>query len=412
MLDRYVRDRPCFLSRYDGHMALVNSRALELAGVTASTVDPAGGEIGRDPANKQPTGILRDNAMSLVADLVPPITDEEMAEAVAAALELARRLGVTSLDDMAGEGPEVRRRLLRLYQQFAREGRLTARVHLRWPLEAWSDLADLGVQNDFGQDRLTIGGVKGFIDGSLGSSTAKMWQPYLNEPNSTGIFVTAPELLGAMIRKADEAGLAVAVHAIGDRGNSTLLDLFADVARANGPRDRRFRIEHAQHLRPEDFGRFAQQNVIASMQPYHAIDDGRWAEGRIGGDRCKSSYAFRSLLDHGARLAFGSDWPVAPLDPLAGIDAAVNRRTVDGAHPDGWFPEQRITVAEAVRAYTLDAAYASFAEERLGSITPGKLADLVVLSRDILAEGERSSVAEAKVIMTVMAGQIVYDSQP
>jgi predicted amidohydrolase YtcJ len=273
-------------------------------------------------------------------------------------------------------------------------------------------LAELGVQAGFGSDFVTIGGLKGFIDGSLGSSTAKLWAPYANEPNSTGIYVTAPERLGELIRKADAAGLAVAVHAIGDRGNATLLALFAEAAGRNGPRDRRFRIEHAQHLRAEDFAKFSAGGVIASMQPYHAIDDGRWAEGRIGVERCRSSYAFRSLLDHGARLAFGSDWPVAPLDPLAGIDAAVNRRTLDGLHPNGWFPEQRISVVEAIRAYTLDAAYANSAESRLGSIAPGMLADLVVLSCDILADEERSRIAEAKVTMTVVGGRIVYEAEP
>lgn len=412
ILDRYVPDRPCFLVRYDGHMAVANSQALKLAGITAATADPPGGEIVRNPASKAPSGILRDAAMGLVSEIAPDISDDEMTESILAALELASRLGVTSLDDMAGDGHEGRRRLLRIYQQLAREGRLTARIQLRWPLEAWSELAELGVQAGFGSDFVTIGGLKGFIDGSLGSSTAKLSAPYANEPNSTGIYVTAPERLGELIRKADAAGLAVAVHAIGDRGNATLLALFAEAAGRNGPRDRRFRIEHAQHLRAEDFAKFSAGGVIASMQPYHAIDDGRWAEGRIGVERCRSSYAFRSLLDHGARLAFGSDWPVAPLDPLAGIDAAVNRRTLDGLHPNGWFPEQRISIVEAIRAYTLDAAYANSAESRLGSIAPGMLADLVVLSCDILADEERSRIAEAKVTMTVVGGRIVYEAEP
>ncbi|HEV3338861.1 MAG TPA: amidohydrolase [Pirellulales bacterium] len=408
LLDRYVADRPCFLVRYDGHMGLANSRALELAGITRRTADAAGGRIDRDDGG-QPTGALRDAAMRLVEDLIPATTDEEMAEAVESALELARKLGVTSIDDMAGEGSDVRRRLLRLYQQLARSGRLTSRVQLRWPLPDWSELADLGIEAGFGNDRLWVGGLKGFVDGSLGSSTAKMWQPYLNDPRNAGIFVTSPQRLGELIQQADGAGLAIAVHAIGDQANSTLLDLFADAALRNGPRERRFRIEHAQHLREEDFGRFGRQHVIASMQPYHAIDDGRWAEERIGAKRCASSYAFRSLLDHGARLAFGSDWPVAPLDPLAGIDAAVNRRTLDGAHPAGWFAEQRISVPEAVRAYTLDAAFANSAEDRVGSIAVGKLADLVVLSRDILADDERATVAQARVVMTIVEGRVAYE---
>jgi predicted amidohydrolase YtcJ len=410
LLDRYVAGRPCFLNRYDGHMGLANSRALGLAGITPGTADPAGGQIDRDERGS-PTGILRDAAMRLVEDLIPPMTDEEMAEAVESALRLAGELGVTSLDDMAGEAPEVRRRLLRLYQKLAHRRRLTARIQLRWPLSEWTQLADLGIEAGFGDDRLSIGALKGFVDGSLGSSTAKMRQPYLNDPRNTGIFVTPPQRLGQWIRQADAAGLAVAVHAIGDKANSTLLDLFAEAARSNGQRDRRFRIEHAQHLVTKDFGRFAEQKVIASMQPYHAIDDGRWAEGRIGAQRCASSYAFRSLLDHGARLAFGSDWPVAPLDPLVGIDAAVNRRTLDGAHPEGWFAQQAISAAEAVRAYTLDAAFANFAETRVGSISVGKLADLVVLSRDILADGERASITQTRVLLTIVDGRVAYEAK-
>ena len=210
-------------------------------------------------------------------------------------------------------------------------------------------------------------------------------------------------------RAPTRPGLSVAVHAIGDRANAELLDIFAEVAKKNGPRDRRFRIEHAQHLRPRDYARFKALNVIASLQPYHAIDDGRWAEGRIGAQRCASSYACRSLLDAGAHLAFGSDWSVAPLNPLLGIDAAVNRRTLDGKHPKGWFAEQKISVAEAIEAYTLGSAYAAFQEKDRGSLEVGKLADLVVLSRDILAESERDRIAATQVLTTIVGGKIVHE---
>ncbi len=235
-----------------------------------------------------------------------------------------------------------------------------------------------------------------------------MFEPYLNEPGSTGVFVTPLDRLRELIRQADAAGLSVAVHAIGDRANAELLDIYAEVARVNGPRDHRFRVEHAQHLRPQDYPRFKAQGVIASMQPYLVIDDGRWAEGRIGTPRCAASYAYRSLLDAGARLALGSDWSVAPLSPLLGIDAAVNRRTLDGKHPGGWFPEQKITVAEAVEGYTLGAAYAAFQEKERGSLEPGKLADLVVLSRDILAGAERGHISETRVEVTVVGGKVVF----
>lgn len=412
LLDRYLPDRPCMLRRYDGHMALVNSRTLELANIGLATLDPPGGVIVRDPETKQPTGLLRDTAMGLVDDLIPPLTDEELAAAVGAALDAARRVGITILDDMAGLSADEQRRLFRCYQRLAAEEKLTARIHLRWPLGAWPELAELGVQSGFGGSWLTIGGLKGFCDGSLGSSTAKLFQPYLHEPQSTGVFVTSPQRLKDLVTSADRAGLAVAVHAIGDRANAVTLDVFAAAAEANGRRDRRFRVEHAQHLRPQDFERFAARGVIASMQPYHAIDDGRWAEQRLGAERCASSYAFRSFLDQGVRLAFGSDWPVAPLDPLLGIDAAVNRRTLDGEHPEGWFAAQRITVAEALEAYTIGSAYAVRREHELGSLTPGKLADLVVLSHDIMDEAQRDQIAETTVEFTIVGGRVVYQAAP
>jgi predicted amidohydrolase YtcJ len=251
--------------------------------------------------------------------------------------------------------------------------------------------------------------VKGFVDGSLGSSTAKMYEPYLNEPDSTGVYVTPPGKLQEYIEGADKAKLSVAVHAIGDRANAELLDIYAAVAKKNGARGRRFRVEHAQHLRPRDYGRFKELGVIASMQPYHAVDDGRWAEGRIGAERCASSYANRSLLDAGARVAFGSDWSVAPLDPLLGIDAAVNRRTLDGKHPKGWFPKQKVSVAEAIEAYTLTSAYAAFQEKERGSLAVGKLADLVVLSRDVLDPKEGDNIARTRVDVTVVGGKVVYE---
>ena len=411
LIDKYVADRPVFLRRYDGHMGVVNTRVLQMAGIDAQTPDPAGGVIYRKPGSREPSGILRDNAMGLVDGLIPAATQAEIAEAVRAALDEARREGVTSAQDMDGSARATRQKLFRLYQELARSGRLTVRIDLRWPLAEWNALADLGVEKSLGGDWVKIGGLKGFIDGSLGSSTARMFEPFVNEPGSAGVYVTPPAKLREYILAADRAGLAVAVHAIGDRANADMLDIFAEVAKINGPRDRRFRIEHAQHLRPEDYRRFRDIGVIASMQPYHAIDDGRWAEGRIGVRHCASSYAFRALLDAGARLAFGSDWSVAPLSPLAGIDAAVNRRTLDGKHPEGWFPEQRISVAEAIEAYTLTSAYAGFEEKDRGSLEPGKLADMVLLSRDILADTERDHITETQVVMTMVGGKVAYEKR-
>jgi len=411
LIDKYVAARPVFLRRYDGHMAVVNTSVLRLAGITAETPDPPGGVIYRELGSQEPSGVLRDNAMSLVERHIPATTEREIVEAVRAALMEARQVGVTSAQDMDGSGTGTRRRLFRLYQQLARQGKMTLRIDLRWPLADWRSLSALGIEANFGDDWVRIGGVKGFVDGSLGSSTAKMFAPYLHEKSSTGVYVTPLNRLREYIEGADAAGLSVAVHAIGDRANAELLDLFAEAAKKNGPRDRRFRIEHAQHLRPSDYKRFKQLSVIASLQPYHAIDDGRWAEGRIGAECCASSYACRSLLDAGARLAFGSDWSVAPLNPLLGIDAAVNRRTLDGKHPGGWFPEQKIRVAEAIEAYTLGSAYAAFQEKERGSLEVGKLADLVVLSRDILAASERDHIAETRIVMTIVGGKIVYEKR-
>lgn len=410
LLDRYVSDRPVFLTRYDGHMAVANTVALRAARITADTPDPPGGLIHRKPGTREPTGALGDNAMDLVSGLIPAPSDEEVAEAVLRALDEARRVGVTSVEDMAGGDAADRLKLLRLYRRLADSGRLTVRVSLRWPLEAYGEAARLIEAEGAGDEWVRIGGVKGFVDGSLGSSTAKFFEPYEGRDDGyDGLFVTPPARLKELVKAADAAGLSVAVHAIGDRANAELLDVFGEVAK-DGPRDRRFRIEHVQHLRPADYPRFAALGVVASMQPYHAIDDGRWAEGRIGAARCASSYAFGSLAAAGAPLAFGSDWPVAPLDPLAGLDAAVNRRTLDGRHPQGWFPEQRIPVETALAAWTAGSARAGFAEDR-GTLEPGKLADFAALSADVLEPAVRDRMVETKVVLTVVGGRLVYDGR-
>jgi predicted amidohydrolase YtcJ len=405
-IDRFVKNRPVFLRRYDGHMAVVNTAALKLANVTAETKDPAGGVIERLADGKTPSGVLKDNAMDLVDKLVPEPGDDEIAEAVRASMLAAAAVGVTSVQDMEGSSPATRRKLLRVLQQLARRGELTCRIDVRWPIGGQKELTDLGIEGNFGGDFVRVGGVKGFVDGSLGSSTAKMFDPYVLDTKTAGVYVTEPPLMQELVTRADKAGLSVAIHAIGDEANAKLLDLFAAAVKANGPRDRRFRIEHAQHLRVADYGRFKESGVIASMQPFHVADDGRWAVGRIGETRCASSYAFKSLSDAGAKLAFGSDWPVAPLDPFVGIDAAVTRRTLDGKNPGGWFPEQRITVAQAVEAYTLGSAYAAHQEADRGTLSVGKLADFVVLSQDIF---DAKEIGETKAVLTVVAGKVVFE---
>lgn len=405
LIDRLTPNTPVFVSRLDGHMALANSLTLKLAGITRATPNPEGGLIVRDPSTGEATGVLKDAAMSFVWKIIPDSSFDEKLAAARAATEHAASLGVTSVQDMSA-GSDVG-----VYQTLLAQGQLKTRIYAVSPLPAWERLARTGVRARFGSDMLRIGGLKGFADGSLGSTTAFFYEPYSDAPENRGLAGDEMFPEGAMlerVRQADRAGLHVMIHAIGDRANDQILSLFAKVSRENGMRDRRFRIEHAQHLRREDVPRFASEKVIASMQPYHAIDDGRWAEKRIGSQRAKTTYAFRSLLDNEATLAFGTDWTVAPLDPMLSIYAAVTRRTLDGKNPNGWVAEQKISVAEAVRAYTVGSAYAEFQEQAKGTITAGKLADLVMLSADIFTIDPRE-IEKVKAVLTIMDGRIVYE---
>lgn len=400
-IDSVTPNNPVFVSRLDGHMALANSRALALAGVSARTRDIAGGTIVRD-ARGEPTGVLKDEAMNPVWAVVPDPSPAQADSAIARATRWAASKGVTSVGAVSASWLEV------AALRRAREGgRLMTRVNAYVPLGAWAAVADTVRVRGRGDGMLRLDGVKGFVDGSLGSTTALFFEPYLDEPGSRGLLVTPVDSLKAWIGAADSAGLQVVVHAIGERANAMLLDIFDSVAAAHGPRDRRFRIEHAQHLRPAEIVRFAKSGVIASMQPYHVADDGRWAGKRIGAERIRTTYAFRSLLDANARLAFGSDWTVAPLDPILGIKAAVTRQTLDGKHPDGWVPAQKISVEEALRAYTSGVAYALYADERRGVIKSGGLADLVVLDRDLFTIAPET-IDSAQVLTTVLAGKVVY----
>lgn len=404
LIDQYVSDRPVFVTRYDGHMSVANSLVLKMAGIDANTPDPPGGVIVRKAGSNEPAGVLKDAAQSLVWRIVPEPSREEIEQALLAAMQEAARVGVTSLQDM-----NLTSETLSIYQDFLRQGKMTVRVDGRWPLFRWRDLAKLGISKNFRDGEwLKIGGLKGFVDGSLGSSTALFYEPYVQDASTRGIFVNDPQTLRRTIIAADSSGLHIAVHAIGDSANAYLLEVFAEAIEANGGTDHRFRIEHAQHIHPNDFTRFADLGVIACVQPYHAIDDGRWAEQRIGHERCKTTYPFRSFLDNGVKMTFGSDWTVAPLDPILGIDAAVTRRTIDGANPDGWFPEQKISVEEAIEAYTLSAAFAAFDEEIKGSITPGKLADMVVLSQDILTI-PANAIVNTEVLYTIVGGKVVFE---
>jgi len=403
-IDQYTQNTPVFVTRYDGHMGLANSLALKLAGVTKETPDPPGGLIVRDEKG-EPTGILKDEAMSLIYRIIPEPSLEERINAIKLALEEAKKLGLTGIHDIGTVED------FKAYQELYKKGELTIRVFLRLPISQWEELAKVGIQVPFGNEYIRIGSLKAYADGSLGSMTALFFDPYDENPNTKGLAtdIVIDGRLEKWAIEADKAKLQLSIHAIGDSANSLVLSLFEKIVRENPAWDRRFRIEHAQHIHPKDFARFKDLNVIASMQPYHAIDDGRWAEKRIGKERCKTSYAFRTFIDNGVKLCFGSDWNVAPLSPILGIYAAVARQTLDGKHPEGWFPEQKISVAEAVECYTINNAYAEFAENEKGSITPGKLADFVVLSDNIF-NIPPEKIKDVKVLMTVLGGKIIYKS--
>ncbi|HEY4258454.1 MAG TPA: amidohydrolase [Candidatus Udaeobacter sp.] len=404
LVDAVTGATPIFVERYDGHEALANSAAMRLAGVDAKTADVPGGIIVRD-ASGNPTGIFKDAAMTLMYKAIPPMSREQRVRVARRALEHAASLGVTSVQHMNPEFADVA-----AYSKLAENGELTARIYAV-PMETdWRDQAKVGIRRAWGSSYLRLGGVKGYADGSLGSRTAYMFEPFADDPGNSGLLsdeMHPPSAMRERLMGADAAGLQIRVHAIGDRAISMMLDIFGDIEKEHGYHDQRFCVEHAQHMARKDFERFAKLHVIASMQPYHAIDDGRWAEKRLGHDRARYSYAWRSFLDHGVTLAFGTDWPVAPLNPILGLYAAVTRATLDGKNPDGWFPEEKITLPEAVEAYTMGSAFAEFQEHKKGSITPGKLADIVILSDNIF-DLKPEAIRNAKVQTTIVDGKVVY----
>ncbi|HJT72083.1 MAG TPA: amidohydrolase family protein [Terriglobales bacterium] len=406
LIDPLTPDTPVFVSRHDGHMVLANSLALKLAGITAQTPDPPGGVIVRD-AQGNPTGALKDAAMDMAARAIPPLSHNQRLHAANRAMNHALSLGLTSVQNMNPDYADIA-----VYNEMLDRGELKIRIYAAPLITGVDDQAKIGIRHAFGGPFLRIGAVKAFADGSLGSRTAYFFEPYLDEPNARGLLSDEMHPISLMrdrMMKADDAGIQICTHAIGDEAISTTLDLYADIAKAHGEADRRFRIEHAQHMAAKDFDRFAQLQVIASVQPYQAIDDGRWAETRIGHDRASRTYAFRSFLNHGVRLAFGTDWDVVPLDPIQTLYAAVTRATLDGKNPNGWFPEQKLTVAEAVEAYTMGSAYAEFQEKEKGSIAPGKLADMVLLSQDIFSIPPEK-IRDTKVLKTFVGGKLVWDA--
>jgi hypothetical protein len=401
-IDSVTPDNPVFVSRLDGHMGVANSLALRLAGITRSARAPAGGEIVRDAATGEVTGVLKDNASDAIWRAIPSPTATETDSALVMALRHSAELGVTTVHVMGSWSD------LAALKRARDRNALTTRVYAFVPLATWRRLADTVRAQGRGDDWLRWGGVKGFMDGSLGSTTAAFFEPYRDAPTSRGLLVTDPATMLEWILGADSAGLQVAVHAIGDRANAQLLDFYAEAERAHGARDRRFRDEHTQHLRLADIPRFGQLGVIPAMQPYHSIDDGRWAWKRLDTLRLRGTYAFRALIEARAPLAFGSDWTVAPLSPVLGLYAAVTRRTLDGMNPGGWFPEERVSLDQALRAYTAGVAYAGFMEDRTGVLRPGMRADIVLLDRDVFAM-PAESLAVVRVHATIAGGRVVYE---
>lgn len=398
-IDEVTPANPLWVSRLDGHMALANSLTLKIAGINKNTVEPAGGTIVKD-INGNLTGILKDNAMDLVAPYIQEPSDSLKFRALDAAMQYLLEQGITSVHHM-GTWDDVR-----IYRHYQEQGKLRIRISAAVPLTTWEKLDQTMQTNNFSDEWLRIGSLKSYVDGSLGSHTALFHEPYTDKPEDYGLQVMDEAQLLSMILKADQAGLQSITHAIGDKANTIILDIYEEVIRQNGDRDRRFRVEHAQHLKSADIPRFAELNVIPSMQPYHAIDDGRWAEPLIG-DRIQTTHAYRSLLDADAHLIFGSDWYVAPPSPLWGIYGAVTRRTLDDKNPDGWVPEQKISVAEALKAYTVSPPYASFEESLKGSIIPGKLADMVIIDQNLF-EIAPEKIKDARIMMTIVNGKVAY----
>ena len=399
-IDQYTPDNPVFVNRLDGHMALANSLALELAGVSAETRNPDGGTIVRDSVTGMPTGVLKDEAMSLVYAVLPDPTTEELDQAFDRAIVHALSKGITQIHDVGSFGGWMD---LETFRRAEADGRLPLRIYSLVPLYTFDRLEIFIAENGKGNQWLHWGGLKGFVDGSLGSTTALFYDTYDDARETAGLLINDTTAVRQQILEADSKGFQLAIHAIGDKANDWLLSVFEDAIRVNGGTDRRYRIEHAQHLTVNAISRFMELGVTASVQPYHAIDDGRWAEKRIGAERIKTTYPFRSLLDAGANLTFGSDWTVAPIDPLLGIYAAVTRRTIDDANPGGWVPEQKISVEEALTAYTSSSAFAAFEEHDSGTIETGKLADFVVLSENLF-EIDPVSIPSVHVNRTVVGG--------
>jgi hypothetical protein len=403
-LDAISDDHPMFFSHISGHVGVANSKALELAGITASTPNPSGGKIEHD-AKGEPDGMLEeDSAMSLVTRKIPAATPAQRRHGIELAMQEATANGLTSIQDYSSWNDFL------TYRELRQEGKLTVRI-TEWltfelPLARLEQMRREGGTAD---PWLKTGALKGFMDGALGSTTAALLAPYSDDLKSSGILRVNPAELNRMSIERDRAGFQLAFHAIGDRANRVALDAFAAVLAADGPRDRRDRIEHAQIIAPEDFARFASLHVIASMQPSHQTTDMRWAERRLGPERIKGAYAWHTMLSLGVPLAFGTDYPVEVINPMRGLHACVTRELPEGGPAGGWQPQEKISMDECIHAYTSGAAYAEFEEGKKGRLVQGQLADIVLLSDDV-TKLPPASLFQVRVIRTIVGGHTVYEA--
>ena len=420
LIDSVAPDNPVVLSRADGHSILVNSYVLRKSGITKDTPDPFGGEIQKDPKTGEPTGILKESARRIIktgaveVELTPEEIEEKRIKGWQAALDMAAKLGVTSIQVVASSSLQSGTIDPEMYQKFRQMGKLTLRVYFSAVLtadeEALNHYKEVQRQHPLEDNWLRFGLLKGFIDGTLGSGTMLVFEPFQDAPDKTGLPQMPYEELERRVIAADREGFQIGIHAIGDKGNNWILNAFEKAQQLNGSRDSRHRSEHAQILLLEDIPRFSQLGIIASMQPTHCITDKRFAEKRIGYERCKGAYAWRSLLDVQAKIAFGTDYSVEPLDPLEGLYAAVTRKDRAGESGDGWFPEQKLSMEEAIELYTLGSAYAEFMEERKGMIREGYLGDVVILNNDLMTISPEQ-IMSTKVDYTIVGGKIVYQRE-
>lgn len=403
-IDSVTGNHPFAISRYDGHMILANSLAIQKAGVNEKTSTPFGGFIGKNNEGAL-SGIFKDEAQNLIQKAIPEPTAAQLEQYLKSATQHAIENGFTEINDVGSLGGWTE---LALYQEAYKANKLPLRIYAMVPLSDWAKLATYVKENGMGNHYLHWGGLKGFVDGSLGSTTAWFYEPYLDDPNSKGFNITDTNHLMEWVRKADSAGLHVTVHAIGDRANDFILSAFQKAMIANGPyKDRRFRVEHAQHMRKETMQRYYDLNIIASMHPYHVVDDGSFAPKRLDDKRLQGTYAFKSLMDKGVRVSFGSDWTVAPLSALLGIYAATTRITSDGRNPNGWYPAEKISVEAALKAYTINNAYASFQDRKTGKLAKGMLADMVVIDKNLF-KIPAEDIKNAKIVLTIVNGKTVY----